>query len=590
KVALEAIDSGWEIATLARAIGVYHRAVQKWIEAYHANGNGVVNVRGRRSELERAEYSEHAMVLRRLASDSATSHLSARAIWELYLKHFECSVECQASGECPHRTVSYQVALRFLQSLPSSFGEQKTRFSKRFRSAHSAIVPPSVIWLFDRSKSDLFLVANEMTGEVKRFEIAAGIDRGTMTCLALAAVERSDVEPKNFNPYFDAVAFNVLFADALCGTLTGVCAKPKVMVIDWGKVENNNALLDVCKRLRIDVQRARPYDPGSKPEVEAFFAFVHQQLEAKCPGYVGSNNQRPETRPLCTESGKGHRRIDMETGEVYWVDDSGRRLLTVTQFNELLREFARRWNAQISPKWQEIRLQVFQRNAIRHEVDEELLRIKLIPAITRKIRTDGEIFWREHRFWHPVTAIYAGFGDYRQIKARIAPDHRCWLFTVNDELLCDSLKESEAVEVPIWRFADGSVMMECWTEFKRAMVRRIKRIVDESLKLGRSVNETVMIYKDELMAEFEKFLANPRSFLPYKPPQSLEDEPARLSLEEEMELLHEIGNYLEQETKAMRERLRQQRFQPKVVGWIWDEINEEEANDNAPCIGSTSNL
>ncbi|MCS7277298.1 MAG: hypothetical protein NZ531_00450, partial [Aquificaceae bacterium] len=50
KVALEAIDSGWEIATLARAIGVYHRAVQKWIEAYHANGNGVVNVRGRRSE------------------------------------------------------------------------------------------------------------------------------------------------------------------------------------------------------------------------------------------------------------------------------------------------------------------------------------------------------------------------------------------------------------------------------------------------------------------------------------------------------------------------------------------------------------
>ncbi|MCS7191520.1 MAG: hypothetical protein NZ937_00850 [Armatimonadetes bacterium] len=27
KVALEAIDSGWEIATLARAIGVYHRMV-----------------------------------------------------------------------------------------------------------------------------------------------------------------------------------------------------------------------------------------------------------------------------------------------------------------------------------------------------------------------------------------------------------------------------------------------------------------------------------------------------------------------------------------------------------------------------------
>ncbi|MCS7187985.1 MAG: hypothetical protein RMK89_13685, partial [Armatimonadota bacterium] len=513
-------------------------AVQKWIEAYHANGNGVVNVRGRRSELERAEYSEHAMVLRRLASDSATSHLAARAIWELYLKHFECSVECQASGECPHKTVSYQVALRFLQALPVSFGEQKTRFSKRFRSSHSAVVPPALIWLFDRTKSDILLVKNEKTGEVARFEIAAAIDRGTMTCLALAAVEREAETPKGkqFNPYFDTVTYNALVADALCGELTGVPAKPKVVVVDWGKVENNNAFLSVCKRMRIQLSHARPYDPGSKAEIEAFFSFLHSQLEAFCPGYVGSNNQRAEARPLCTESGKARRQIDSTTGEIYWVDDAGRRLLTVSRFNRVLKEWARRWNAQVSPKWQQPRLSVFQQSAITHNELEEFLRVQLLSPVVRKVRLDGMVCWREHWWFHPILCLYAGFGDYRHVNVRISPDHRAWIFDLQDEPIGGSLKMAQAEEVPIWQYLEGSKVILALENFKREMVRRVKAIVDEALNKGWGVDQTVEVYKGELMAIFENFKLNPFLWLP-RQPQPLDDEVKGISDDEYLDLL-----------------------------------------------------
>lgn len=570
RIVKEALESGWELRTLARMLGVTNTAVRKWLYAYLQQGNHNDTKKGRPSEL----LPNHASVLRQLASNPATAHLSAKTIWELYLKHFECSPECQ-SNSCPHETVSYHTAWRFLQSLPLAFGEQKTRRGKRFRSSHPAVVPPAMIWLFDRSKSDILLVANEMTGEVKRFEIAAGIDRGTMTCLALAAVERDADEPtgKSFNPYYDAVAFNAIIADSLCGTLTGVVAKPKVIIVDWGKVENNSAFIETCKRLRIHLNRARPYDPGSKAEVEAFFSFVHSQLEAYLPGYVGPNNQRPETRPLTTESGKAHRRIDTETGEVYWVDDSGRRLLTVVQFNELLREWARRWNAQVSPKWQQPRLKVFQANATEHYEVEELLRIQLLPSVVRKIRTDGEIVWKEHRWWNPICCLLAGFGDYRYLKARITPDHRCWLFDMNDEPLGGSLKRAEAVEVPIWRWAEGSAMMECWTEFKRYIRRKVNKIVDEIVKRGKSVDDAIALYKDELVEEFNRFLMNPRTFVPYKPPEPLEDEtPTKDDYEEMVEFWRLFAESQREEAERIKQVLRKQN-QPDFSGLV---INDDE--------------
>ncbi|MFA0752050.1 MAG: hypothetical protein SLRJCFUN_002453, partial [Candidatus Fervidibacter sp.] len=283
KVVAEAIENGWTLRGLAKAIGVRLNSVQYWLDAYQRSMTGKESKRGRPSLED--ELPDHAAVLRRLASDPATAHLSARSIWELYLRHFECSPECQ-SNDCPHNTVSYHTAWRFLSSLPLAYREGRQRMKKRFKSSHPSLVPPGTIWVADRSKSDIWLLRDEATGEWARYEIGVFIDQGTMTILAIGAVER-EVEGK-FSPWFDAAAFNALLADALLGEITGVQGKPKALLIDWGKVENNQALEAVCKRLRIQIQRARPYDPASKPQVEAIFNFVHHQLEAYLPGYLGS--------------------------------------------------------------------------------------------------------------------------------------------------------------------------------------------------------------------------------------------------------------------------------------------------------------
>jgi hypothetical protein len=581
KVALEALMSGWEVATLARAIGVHHKAVQKWLAAAKSNSNDDLD-RGRPSEL----LPSHKAVLMRLASNPATAHLPAKVLWQFYLQEFECSPECQASDNCPHETVSYYTALRFLQSLPSAYREGKLRLRKRFRASHTSLVPPGMVWLADRSKSDIQLMRDEWKGEVARYEIGAFVDQGTMTVLAIAAVERQ-VDGK-FSPFFDAAAFNALFADALLGELTGIQAKPKVFVVDWGKVENNQALEKVCKKLRISVQHARPYDPGSKPQVEALFNFIHHQLEAYLPGYLGSLN-RPDSRPPTTESGKLRKEIDMKTGEVYWVDDSGRRILSVREFNQLLKEWARKWNAQMCQHWNGRRLELFQAKANRTELNEEMLRVMLLPSVSRKPRTDGEIFWGQYRWWNYGTAIMAAFGDTRKVILYVAPDLRAWVF-LNDEPIGGDLEAARAIEVPCWRYIEDSETAQCWTEFKRAMVRRIKQIVEQAKREGEWVDDVILKYRDEFVAQVNAFLANPQTFLPYRPakPVDLEEEP-EMSWEEQMEVLH---IFAEQQRKEIEEALRKRREEENpFAGFWWIQNDEEkEANNHASVDGQPSNL
>jgi len=570
KVALEALMSGWEVAPLARAIGVHHKAVQKWIAA--VNGKEDDNDRGRPSEL----LPTHKAVLIRLASNPATSHLPTKVLWQFYLQEFECSPECQSSPDCPHETVSYYTALRFLQSLPTAYREGKLRLRKRYRAAHSSLVPPAVVWLADRSKSDIMLLRDEWKGEVARYELAAIIDQGTMTVLGIAAVERQ-VDGK-FSPYFDAAAFNAIFADALLGDLTGIQAKPKVLVIDWGKVENNQALERVCKKLRISVQHARPYDPGSKPQVEALFQFIHSQLEAYLPGYLGSLN-RPDSRPPTMESGKLRKEIDMKTGEVYWVDDSGRRILSVREFNQLLKDWARRWNAQTCQHWNGRRLELFQAKANRTELNEEMLRVMLLPSIQRVPRTDGEVFWGQYRWWHYGTAIMAAFGDKRKVTVYVAPDLRAWVFK-EDEPLGGDLEAARAIEVPCWRYIEDSETAQCWTEFKRAMARRIKKIVEQAKSEGKWVDEVIWEYRDEFVAQVNAFLSNPKSFLPYRPvPVDLEEE-TEMSWEEQLEVLH---IFAERQRREIEEALRKRREEENPMAGFWwvENSDEKEANTHA---------
>jgi len=580
KVVLEALKSGWELRPLARVIGVTHWAILKWLKSVNGKDNFD---RGRPTEL----LPTHKAVLTRLASNPTTAHLPAKVLWEFYLREFECSPECQANPDCPHETVSYWTALRFLQSLPSAYKEGKLRLRKRFRASHTALVPAGQVWLADRSKSDIMLMRDEWKGEVARYELAAIVDQGTMTVLAIAAVERQ-VDGK-FSPFFDAAAFNALFADALLGELTGIHAKPTTLIIDWGKVENNQALEKVCKKLRIKIHHARPYDPGSKPQVEALFQFVHQQLEAYLPGYLGSLN-RPDSRPPTTESGKLRKEIDMRTGEVHWVDDSGRRILSVREFNQLLKDWAKRWNAQICQHWNARRLEIFQAKANRTELNEQMLRVMLLPSIQRVPRTDGEIFWGQYRWWHYGTAIMAAFGDKRKVTAYVAPDLRCWVF-LKDEPLGGDLETARAIEVPCWRYIEDSETAQCWTEFKRAMVRRIKQIVEKAKLEGKWVDEVIEEYRDEFVAQVNAFLSNPKSFLPYRPPQPVdfEEETEEMSWEEQMEVLH---IFAEQHRKEIEEVLRKRREEENPFAGFWWAENDDErrVDEYASGDGQPSNL
>jgi predicted transcriptional regulator len=136
KVVLEALKSGWELRPLAKAIGVTHPAILKWLKSVNGNGRDDLD-RGRPSEL----LPSHKVVLTRLASNPATAHLPVKVLWQFYLQEFECSPECQASSDCPHETVSYYTALRFLQSLPSAYREGKLRLRKRFMASHASLVP-----------------------------------------------------------------------------------------------------------------------------------------------------------------------------------------------------------------------------------------------------------------------------------------------------------------------------------------------------------------------------------------------------------------------------------------------------------------
>jgi hypothetical protein len=576
KVVWEALACGWELRPLARMLGVTDAALRKWLRA--AGGVEDDLDRGRPSEL----LPSHKVVLTRLASNPATAHLPAKVLWQYYLQEFECSPECQASHDCPHETVSYYTALRFLQSLPSAYREGKLRLRKRFRASHTSLVPPGMVWLADRSKSDIQLMRDEWKGEVARYEIAAIVDQGTMLILAIAAVDRS-VDGK-FSPFFDAAAFNSLFADALLGDLAGIQAKPKVLVIDWGKVENNQALEKVCKKLRIKIQHARPYDPGSKPQVEALFQFIHSQLEAYLPGYLGSLN-RPDSRPPTTESGKLRKEIDPRTGEVYWADDSGRRILSVREFNQLLKDWARKWNAQVCPHWNGRRLEVFQAKANRTELNEEMLRVMLLPSTQRVPRTDGEIFWGQYRWWNYGTAIMAAFNDKRKVTLYVAPDLRAWVF-LNDEPLGGDLEAARAIEVPCWRYIEDSETAQCWTEFKRAMVRRIKQIVEQAKREGEWVDDVILKYRDEFVAQVNAFVANPKTFLPYQAPKPLDEpeEVAPLSPEELEAYWDVVVEEIGKETAAGRRRLEE-----KSQAWrAW--LETEEVSSDAQCDGRSHSV
>lgn len=96
---------------------------------------------------------------------------------------------------------------------------------------------------------------------------------------------------------------------------------------------------------------------------------------------------------------------------------------------------------------------------------------------------------------------------------------------------------AQAEEVPIWQYAEGSKVILALENFKREMVRRVKAIVDEALKKGWGVDQTVEVYKGELMAIFENFKLNPFLWLPRQPQPLEDDEVKGISDDEYLDLL-----------------------------------------------------
>jgi hypothetical protein len=240
--------------------------------------------------------------------------------------------------------------------------------------------------------------------------------------------------------------------------------------------------------------------------------------------------------------------------------------------------------------WNGRRLEVFQAKANRTELNEEMLRVMLLSSTQRKPQRDGEVGWGQYRWWNYGTAIMAAFGDTRKVTLYVAPDLRAWVF-LNDEPLGGDLEAARAIEVPCWRYIEDSETAQCWTEFKRAMVRRIKQIVEQAKREGEWVDDVILKYRDEFVAQVNAFLANPKTFLSYRPakPVDLEEEEPEMSWEEQMEVLH---IFAEQQRKEIEEALRKRREEENpFAGFWWIQNDEEkEANNHASVDGQPSNL
>jgi hypothetical protein len=215
-------------------------------------------------------------------------------------------------------------------------------------------------------------------------------------------------------------------------------------------------------------------------------------------------------------------------------------------------------------------LELFQAKAQRVHLNEQMLRVMLLPSIQRVPRTDGEVYWGQYRWWHYGTAIMAAFGDKRRVTVYVAPDLRAWVF-LDDEPLGGDLEAARAIEVPCWRYIEDSETVQCWTEFKRAMVRRIKQIVEQAKKEGEWVDDVILKYRDEFVAQVNAFLANPKTFLPYQAPKSIDEpEVAPLSPEELEAYWDAVAEEIGKETAAGRRRLEE-----KSQAWrAWLETEE----------------
>jgi hypothetical protein len=115
------------------------------------------------------------------------------------------------------------------------------------------------------------------------------------------------------------------------------------------------------------------------------------------------------------------------------------------------------------------------------------------------------------------------------------------------------------------------------------MVRRIKQIVEQAKREGEWVDDVILKYRDEFVAQVNAFVANPKTFLPYQVPKPLDEpeEVAPLSPEELEAYWDAVAEEIGKETAAGRRRLEE-----KSQAWrAW--LETEEVLSDAQCDGRT---
>ncbi|RMH32694.1 MAG: hypothetical protein D6687_09410 [Acidobacteria bacterium] len=361
-------------------------------------------------------------ILAALNADPATQHLSHRGKYQIL---------CQRVNNPP----SYHTVYRYLNSLPEAY--TRKRRERYLHGVHFSSDLPGECWLIDRFRADVFVI-DPMTGNAARPECVVIIDKATRAILAIGAAYRSEQTTTRKKFHFDAHLIGSAILQAARGELTGAPHLPQKLLMDWGKTEGADRIIQFLEYHRVLVLKARPYTPHDKAEIEGgVIAPIHKNLESKLPGYCGSDN-RPQNQPSCWD---GKPKQHLVKGCLVYTDAAGRVLLTIDEFNEELIRYAKKWNE--LPESSDIRYRNIPRvarlkSATVHNphLSLQFPETYLLPGCTRTVYEDGTIQIAGRRYYSPaLVALRAIYGTRAKVYARycITDRTRVYLYRIDPE-------------------------------------------------------------------------------------------------------------------------------------------------------------
>lgn len=423
---------------------------------------------------------EHIVLLQKIIADPKTQHLSCSQIYKIF---------SQRVSDPP----SYHTVYRFLLSMPEIY---KRKPRERYLHAHHPTSSlPGEIWLVDRFRSDVF-VLDPLTGEAMRPECIVVIDKATRAILAIGAAYRPNEATQKKRFHYDAHLAGAALLQAVRGELTGAPHFPNKLIIDFGKVEGSQRIIDYLNYHGVVVEKARPYTPHDKAEIEGgVIAHIHSQLEAYLPGYCGPDN-RKDVQPACW-SGKPQRVVTAKG--IYYTDAAGRPLLDIDEFNKELQKFAHNWNEQ--PTSDDIRYRHLPRIArLKHATENNELQSRLhyaetylLPGAPRRVAEDGTIRVANRVYYHPcLIALRTLYGKEAKVYVRYS-------FTCRDTVYLYCIDPYHLDEAPtewlwMWEAVGTSGASHPWERSQATIYKREAHREDDPrhtdwVNLVRAVNQ-----------------------------------------------------------------------------------------------------